>query len=251
MKLGLIGIVGEQSKADFWGTMAELAEMGYQGIEAVDSHLLQGDPAANLARFHGLGLEHLTVSANQADLRERLDDIRRKAIDSGANRVSVWWSDAKDRDVLLQEAELYNRAGAQLAADGFRLCYHNHDHEFRNVFDGVNALDLLAANTDPGSVYFTIDVGWVEVGGGNPAEVLASLKGRVPAIHAKDFADLDDRASFTAVGSGAVNLTRALKAAGENGVEWVVVEQDKLRNLSAMDTVRAAALNLRERGLPT
>lgn len=251
MKLGLIGIVSEQSKADFWGTMTQLAEMGYQGIEAVDSYLLEGDPSANLARFQALGLEHLTVSANQTDLRERLDDVRRKAVLSGSSRVSVWWSDAKDRDILLQEAELYNRAGAQLAADGLRLCYHNHDHEFRNVFDGVNALDLLAANTDPRSVYFTIDVGWVEVGGGDPAAVLANLKGRVPAIHAKDFADLGDRASFTAVGSGAVDFTRALKAAEENGVEWVVVEQDKLRNLCAMDTVRAAVLNLRERGLPT
>jgi len=250
MKLGLIGIVSEESKADFWGTMSRLAQMGYQGIEGIEGQLQQGDSAANLARLHSLGLQHLTVSASLADLRERLDDVRRKAVDSGANRVSVWWSDAKDRDVLLQEAEAYNRAGTKLAADGLRLCYHNHDHEFRNVFEGVNALDLLAQNTDPKAVYFTIDVGWVEVGGGDPAVVLAGLKGRVPAIHAKDFADLGDRGSFTAVGSGVVNFTRALKAAEENGVEWVVVEQDRLRNLSAMDTVRAAVLNLRERGLP-
>lgn len=248
MKIGLIGIVGEESKRDFWGTMAQVAEMGYRGIEGVEGALLEGDPAANLARFRALGLEHLTVSASLADLRDRLDEVRHKADASGARRATVWWSDAKDRDVLLEEAELYNQAGAKLAADGIRLCYHNHDHEFRNVFAGVNALDLLATNTDPASVFFTIDVGWVEVGGGDPAAVLTALKGRVPAIHAKDFFDLNDRASFTAVGSGAVNFNRALPAAQAAGVEWVIVEQDRLRNLSAMETAQAAALNLRERG---
>ena len=55
-KIGLIGIVHEETKADLWGTMRRVAEIGYQGIEG-PGFLLQGDVAANVARFHQLGLQ--------------------------------------------------------------------------------------------------------------------------------------------------------------------------------------------------
>ena len=32
-KIGLIGIVNEESKQDLWGTMERVAAIGYQGIE--------------------------------------------------------------------------------------------------------------------------------------------------------------------------------------------------------------------------
>jgi sugar phosphate isomerase/epimerase len=248
MKLGLIGIVHEEANADFWGTMERLAAMGYQGVETVERHLLDGDPATNLARFRTLGLEHLTVSADRDALRDRLDDIRRRAVDSGAGRVSVWWSEADSREGLRRDAELYNSAGSLLRKDGIKLCYHNHDQEFRNLIDGAYALDFLALNTDPAALFFNIDIGWVAVGGEDPARVLARLKGRVPAIHVKDFADLSDRKSFTAVGTGAVDIAGALQVAEQTGVEWAIVEQDTLRNLSAIETATAAVLHLRERG---
>lgn len=249
MRLGLIGIVGEAAKADFWSTMARVAQLGYQGVEGVEGALLDGDARANVARLEELGLRNLTTTASRDDLRERLDEVRRKAVDSGADRVSVWWSEANDREVLLREAELYNAAGRALQADGVRLCYHNHDQEFRNTFDGVYALDLLALNTDPSALFFTIDVGWVSVGGEDPGRVLRRLKGRVPAIHVKDFADLSDRESFTTVGTGALDVPGSLAAARESGVEWAIVEQDRLRRLDAWETAAAAAYHLRERGL--
>ena len=248
MKIGLIGIVGDEAKQDFWGTYSRVAEMGCEGVEAVEGTLLEGDAAENVRRFQAMGLRNLTTSASRDDLRERLDEVRRRAVASGASRVSIWWSEANDRGTLLREAELYESAAASLAEDGLRLCYHNHDQEFRNTFDGMNALELLASNTE--RLAFTIDIGWAAVGGADPAAVLRSLNGRVPAVHVKDFADLSDRASFTAVGSGAVPFGPALEAAKEIGTEWAVVEQDKLRNLSAFDTILASILNLRERGLP-
>jgi sugar phosphate isomerase/epimerase len=249
MRIGLIGIVGEEAKADFWGTMARVAEIGYQGVEAVDGALVEGDVAANLARFQGLGLQHLTTSASIDDLQNDLDGIVARTKATGADRVSVWWSNANDRDILLSEAEIYNVAGAKLAAEGLRLCYHNHEHEFRYVVDGENALDILANNTDPANLYFTIDVGWVTMGGADPAAVLHRLAGRVPTIHVKDFYDINERNSFTALGTGIVDFNSALSAAKETGVEWAVVEQDRLRYLSAWDTVVTSYLNLKERGL--
>ena len=64
-KVGLIGIVGDEAKQDFWGTMQKVAGMGYQGIEAPGG-LSDGNTSENLKRFHALGLRVLTISAGSA-----------------------------------------------------------------------------------------------------------------------------------------------------------------------------------------
>lgn len=247
-KIGLIGLVGDEAKRDFWGTMKRVAEIGYRGIEG-GGQLLQGDVKENLKRFHDLGLQVLAVSAKREALRDNLDRIIADAKALEAPRVACWWGPCESKDELLRDAELYNRAGAQLAGEGLKFCYHNHDHEFRKAFDGLYGLDVLVANTDPKSVYFEIDIAWVTFGGECPVNVLKRLAGRVPAIHVKDLWSLEERGCFTAVGTGVVKIREAVRAAIETGVEWAVVEQDKLRNLSAFETITISLLNLREAGL--
>lgn len=250
IKPGLIGIVGEESKKDFWGTMQKVAEIGYQGIEGGEANLLQGDVQENLKRFHGLGLKVLTVSGMREALRDNLDDVIRKAKALQSPRVTCWWGPAESREQILKDAELYDKAGAKLAAEGLKLCYHNHDHEFKKSFNGVYALDILAEHTDPKNLAFNIDIMWVTFGGEDPARVLRRMAGRVPAIHVKDTPAVGTpKAAFTAVGTGVVKTREALLAADETGVEWAIVEQDQLRNLSALDTARFSLQFLKEAGL--
>lgn len=52
-----------------------------------------------------------------------------------------------------------------------------------------------------------------------------------------------------AVGTGVVPVRRCVTAAGELGIEWIVVEQDRLRNLTAWETATVSYLNLKEWGL--
>lgn len=247
-KCGLIGLVGEEAKRDFWGAMERVAVVGYQGVEGAE-RLLEGDVAANLQRFRDLGLETITVSASREALRDKLDEVRAKAEALETPHVSCWWGPAESREQVLRDAELYERAGAVLAGDGRKFCYHNHEHEFRARFDGLYALDYLVANTDPAHVFFEIDVAWVTFGGEDPVRVLRRLAGRVPAIHIKDLWDLSERGRFTTVGTGVVDIRGSLAAANEIGASWVVVEQDTLRNLSAFETISLSYLWLKEQGL--
>jgi sugar phosphate isomerase/epimerase len=250
IKPGLIGIVGEESKKDFWATMQKVAEIGYQGIEGGEGELMKGDPKENLKRFHGLGLKVLTVTGMREQLRDNLDGVIRTACALQAPRVTCWWGPAESKEQVLKDAELYNAAGAKLAAEGLRLCYHNHDHEFKKSFNGVYALDVLAEHTDPKNLAFNIDIMWVTFGGEDPVRVLRRLAGRVPAIHVKDTPAVGTpKAAFTAVGTGVVRTREAVLAADEIGVEWAIVEQDQLRNLSAMDTARFSYQFLKESGL--
>ena len=247
-KIGLIGLVGEEAKQDFWGTMARVAEIGYRGIEG-GNQLLQGDVNVNLERFHGLGLQVLSTSASRERLRDHLDEIVAEAKALQSPRVSVWWGPCESRESLLRDAELYNSAGKRLAEEGLKLCYHNHEHEYRTAFNGVTALDILAEHTDPEALYFELDVAWITFGGADPVSVLKRMAGRVPAIHVKDLYGLEERGQFTAVGTGVVKVKESVQAAIDTGIEWVVVEQDHLRNLTSFETITLSYLYLKEAGL--
>ncbi|QHW35507.1 sugar phosphate isomerase/epimerase (plasmid) [Paenibacillus rhizovicinus] len=249
LKLGLIGIVEEEAKRDFWCTMGRVAGIGYRGIEGAEQ-LLEGNAEENVARFHSLGLQVLTCSASRELLREDLEGVIFRARQLHTNRVTIWWAPCDSAESIREDIELYNTAGTKLAAEGIKLCYHNHDHEFRNAFGGVTAMDLLAAGTDPAALFFELDIAWITYGGEDPARMLRKYAGRVPAIHVKDLHGLENQEHpFTTVGTGIVKLREAISTAADIGTEWMVVEQDQLRNLTAFETITASYLNLKEAGL--
>ncbi|QHW32437.1 sugar phosphate isomerase/epimerase [Paenibacillus rhizovicinus] len=248
-KLGLIGIIHEEMKADFWGAAGKAAAIGYQGIEGVEHYLLEGDVESNLKRYRALGMETITLSASRESLREGLDKLAANAVALQAPHVTVWWGPCDSKDELLRDTELYNQAGARLAAEGVKLCYHNHAHEFRTAWNGVCAMDILAEYTDPKAVFFEMDIAWITMGGVDPVPVLEKMAGRVPAIHVKDVRTAEEPDQWTAVGTGVVRIAPSILKAREIGVEWMVVEQDRLRNLSPFETITASYLNLKEAGL--
>ncbi|MGF1634883.1 MAG: sugar phosphate isomerase/epimerase family protein [Phycisphaerae bacterium] len=252
LRPGFIGIISDDAKHDFWSAMKRAADMGYRGVESLGA-ALTGDVQANARRLRELGLEPLTIGTLREGLREETDTLLRQAEAAGVRRVSCWWAPAESREQLLADAELYNSVGRRFAEAGIRLAYHHHDHELLECFDGVRALDLLAANTDPAHVGFVVDIAWAVVGREDPAALVRRLGRRVTSLHVKDVAladrGPDGNVAFTAVGTGVVPLAGAMAAAAEVGVEWAVVEQDKLRNLTAWDTLQVSLLNLVEMGL--
>ena len=248
LNLGLIGIVRLKDQPDPWAAIERIAAIGYRGLEACEPLLLDGPVDDNLRRFHALGLKVLTISAKPEQLDDDLPDIIRRAKAVHTDRVSCWWSPFDSRDAILRLADRFNTIGRQLADEGLTLCYHHHDHEFRNTFDGVTGFDLFAANTSPQHVRFVIDIAWAAFGGVDPAALLRRLGPRTRSLHVKDLASLTERGKFTAVGTGLVDTRHALETAIELGIDWAVVEQDSVRNLDPFDTIAACRLNLKEMG---
>ena len=70
---------------------------------------------------------------------------------------------------------------------------------------------------------FTLDTFWVQAGGGDPAQWLEKLKGRVPCIHLKDFAY---GKKMAVIGEGNINFDRVFEKAESSGTEYLIVEQD-------------------------
>ncbi|MEK7477375.1 MAG: sugar phosphate isomerase/epimerase [Candidatus Coatesbacteria bacterium] len=250
LPVGLIGIIGEELKQDHWGTLKKVAALGYRGLESVGGYRALGlTPAEYRARLDELGLSVPIMGTGVDALRkDRAAEVARiKGF--GCRNAVIYWSTCGSNDEVLRDAAVFNELGAQLRNDGIRLCYHNHDHEFLQVYDGKPAMELILANSDPANLAIELDVGWVMMGKANPAAWLRRLKGRVPVIHLKDFHDLAVRESFTEVGSGKNDFHAIFEAAGEAGVEWGIVEQDKMHTRAPMESIASSIGHLKSLGV--
>ena len=272
LKAGFIGFVPFQAKGDeFYDIIKSYAEIGYKGFEH-GSNLLNGDVEANLARVSGYGIEPICGSLGGApgapDLS--LEDVAENCHKLGVKRVAAYVSRvARHRGGMLDSPVSYDEtmkeieeleAKAQFfAKEGIDFMFHNHDAELRTTFSGVPILDMMYINTE--ALKFELDVGWVAYGGKCPIDYIHRFGSRISALHIKDFTDgwviQDGRRPeyrrrgmprFTAPCTGKVDIRGCLKAGAELGIEWAIVEQDFLYNLTARETLTAAYLNMKETG---
>lgn len=247
--LGIIGIVGEALAKDRRGTLERLRHMGYRGIELGLSTFAEAG-SAWVDDLRATGMEVITCHLGREALRAEvlgatLETLQR----SGARHATVSWAEAASVGQIQEDAALYNEAGARLRDAGITLCYHNHEHEFTNRFDGRTAFDILLNAARPESLSINLDVAWAAYGGADPVALLWRYAKRVRILHVKDLYHLGPRGCFTAPGTGVLDLHACLRAAAEGGCGWFVVEQDQPRRLQGLDLAQAAALNLRELGL--
>jgi len=257
LKIGLIGIIGDELKKDPWGTLERVAEIGYDGIEGAAG--IAGRVGLSVAemkhRLHELGLEAVAQGGVQPESdEEQLQQVISDALDIGCRYVVQYWGPVESKEQLLEEAKFFDRVGEKCADAGLTFCYHNHNHEFA-TFDGEYAMDILLANTDPDNVMAELDVAWVTYGGADPASMIRKHAGRCPILHVKDLVEVPEggepsnegrkRTKFTEVGTGVVDIEGAVEAARECAVEWLSIEQDSMRDLAPMDSIRVSYENLR------
>ncbi len=120
----------------------------------------------------------------------------------------------------------FRPAAGKIAAAGKLLMYHNHQFEFMKAPDGRRYLEKLAEDFASEELGFTLDTYWVQYAGGDPAQWLQQLSGRVPCIHLKDMACVDAAPRMAPVGWGNINFGRVLAAAEQAGTKYLLVEQD-------------------------
>jgi len=245
--IGIIGIVKDELKEDYWATCQNLADLGYMAIENA-SPPEGADAVTCMNRLDEMGMKYLAGRADRYTVEEKIDGIIEQSLAYKVKYIIVYWGPAESKAEVLADAAMYNRVGAKCAAKGLKLCYHNHEHEFTTLFDGKSVFDLYLENTDPDKVYFELDTAWVTFGGADPVKVLHENRGRIPIIHLKDLSDLQERGHFTTIGTGLVNIKGIVQAAIDTDVEWVVVEQDRLRHMTGFETAAGAIYNLREYG---
>ena len=230
----------EELSADFDGVMAQVAQMGYIGVEAFG-----GLPAGTLkAKCDALGLQVIS-----AHLPNPVGDTQTQTLKDaetlGIKRIVIPYLPPErfsTEDSVKRVAEELN-TGLQVAqANGYQLGYHNHDFEFQKVGDRF-AYDILLDNLAP-EVFMEVDTYWVQVGGGNVVALLERLGERVPLLHVKDGSTNKDD-PMTAVGGGKMDFEAIIPA---TKAEWMIVELDRCAT-DMLEAVRQSYIYLTEKGL--
>lgn len=263
MKIGFVGYI-RPDQPDFWENAKTLAEVGYQGIEHAGRMLDDPDGMDKIQRLRDMGLEPLTVSTDIDALTQNgIAGLPEKAKKLGVDNVSIYacciLNGHKGKtltyDDFMKDVDVLAKASADLKKEGLTLRYHNHAPEFKQVFNGLPAFDILMRNTD--DLQVLLDVAWAAYGGADPVRVIYEWGPRLHALHLKDYQyaplnkawDEKYHSHFTAVGSGVLDIRGCMKAALEFGLTWGIMEQDEFNFLTPMESLRASYYNVKEYGL--
>lgn len=153
------------------------------------------------------------------------------------------------REGFMAFIQAMEKPAKQIRDAGLHLVYHNHNFEMAK-FDGKTGLELLMENTEPDWFQFEMDTYWVAAGGGDPAEWIRRLQGRMDIVHFKDMVyDPKTRGPvFAEIGNGNHNWPEILRACAETNVQYHIVEQDTCQG-DPFDSLEASFKYLTRMGL--
>jgi sugar phosphate isomerase/epimerase len=229
---------------DFEGTIREIADIGYIGVETAN---IFGDSPASAARLFGeLGLtvcgahSPLPLGKQKQEVIDTMGALHCKRLILPGQPAEMY----KSFDGIRRICDALNEAAAVARASGFQVGYHNHWFEYEPLENRV-PIDVMIEHLDP-DVFFEVDVYWVQTAGQNPVEVIRHLSSRAPLLHVKDGPCLIE-APMTALGEGVVDIPSVV-AAGVGSTEWLVVELDRCAT-DMMEAVRKSYQYLIGKGL--
>ena len=232
--------LGDAPYHDLDGTLQAVARIGYRTVEGVG--FMKRTAADFRAALDRAGLScpstHVPLAAASGGGPSLAGDLGPVAADM--HRVGVKYVVVpifvapQGREMTVDDwrrlAAQLNVKAAALKREGLKLGYHNHNVELARLGSGT-ALDLLLENTEPGLVWFEMDVGWVAAGGGDPVRLLRAHPHRFRLLHVKDLkASTIPNNAFRMdpadVGAGALDWKAILPVAYEVGVRYYYVEQE-------------------------
>ena len=230
--------VRDACEKDFEGTLRQVADMGYAGVELAGTYGRSAEEAKQL--LDELGLPCVGSHTGDRDLDEVV--AFHKALDCKYVGWPVFPGGLPDTEEELKAAvERLNARGSDYRKHGLQLYYHNHSGEFKTI-NGKAILDWFYEGTDPDLVKAQYDVCWIHNAGIDPAAYMRKYPGRCPLLHLKD---MKADKTLTEVGNGVVDFDTIFAAVEVAGVEWYVVEQDDWERPS-IDSARISLENLKK-----
>jgi sugar phosphate isomerase/epimerase len=229
----------ELIEKDFAGTMKQVAEIGYTGVETAGYGNLNAAAAAAAVNSAGLRCSgmHVGIDRLRADLTQVVIEARML----GTRDVICPWMHPDLFDSAESAAQIgreLDGIGAALRGFDIQLHYHNHAAEFV-MLDGRPAFDWLLDAAAPANLGCEADVYWVHRGGKDPAAFIREQGRRIRLLHLKDETEL---------GSGPVDFPAVFAAVdGIGALDWYVVECEKHRK-DPLESVRTSLERLREWG---
>jgi sugar phosphate isomerase/epimerase len=226
-KIGKLGAelytVRDQLKADFDGTLAKVAAIGYREVEFAG--YLGHDPKQVNAALSAHGLVSPSAHFPYDQMTTNLPEVLESAHTVGHQYVVCPFIDEKLRKQPGWKAiaESFNKAGEAARKAGIQFAYHNHSFEFEPV-EGKLPYDILLAETDPKLVKMEMDLYWIVKGGADPLTYFKRYPGRFPLVHVKGRDKQGNMASVSADNS--IDWKKIFEHSEEAGIRHYIVEHD-------------------------
>ena len=131
-------------------------------------------------------------------------------------------------DKIRAMAPFLNELGKIAQDSGIEIGLHPH---VNTIVETPAEIDLIMELTDPDYVGMAPDTGHIQLGGGNPVEIIKKYSRRLCYFHLKDVAGIFVRPNFSPnireMGKGEVNFHSVMKLLKEIEYQgWLNVEQD-------------------------
>jgi sugar phosphate isomerase/epimerase len=249
--------VREDMGKDPFGTLKQLAAMGYKNVEHANymNRKFYGYTPVEFKKIlEDLGMKmpsgH-TVLGNQHwdEAKKDFTDLWKYTVEDAATMgqqyvISPWLDNRyrKDRNGLLKFMEVFNKSGELCKRSGMKFGYHNHDFEFSEKLDGEVLYDIMLKNTDPDLVIQQLDTGNLYNGGANAMEVVKKNPGRFLSLHVKDeikASEGNEKYESTILGKGIVNLKEVIDYVRKTtkGVHYII-EQESYQGKTPMECAK-------------
>jgi sugar phosphate isomerase/epimerase len=195
-KIGLgMFTVHKSVEEDMKGTFMKLSRLGYKAIE------FYGEPEFDVKLIQAsLEASGLALTSWHVEWRNLQDDRFGRTAEY-LNHVGCpiavvpcfggKWNIGhtaveESRDVWLRYIEWLNKTNERLKKEGIRTGYHNHEHEFKLIYDGVSVFDLLFDGLSR-DIVVEFDSGNCLEGGDDPLRVLKKYGERDVILHLKPY----------------------------------------------------------------
>jgi len=238
--LQLYSVRGPLAK-DFEGVIAQVAEMGFEGVEFAGYYGRTAEQLRKILDKNGLVCcgSHVRGGELQPQNLKRTIEFHKTL----GNKFLIKPSGAggRTKESWLEAAKRFNDIAERLAPHGLYTGYHNHAAEFRPM-DGSCAWEIFFKNTSE-RVCHQLDTGNCMGGGGDPCKYIKMFPGRTRTIHLKEHGGPGD------FGKGDVpwqEVFRLCETVG--GTEWYIVEQERYKQRPPLEAAKQAADFMRQMG---
>ena len=232
--------VRNECKADFPGTIAAVAKIGYKGVEFAG---YWGRSAKEVRQMiDDNGLVTCGTHTQFADLKpDKIEaTIEFNQIIGNKFIISPYMT-GKTRADWLAHAKMFNDLADKLKPLGMWTGYHAHKHDF-DLIEGESAWDIFFGNTRH-EVIMQLDTSNCRDGGADPVAVLKKYPGRTRTIHMKP----NGGGPEAVIGEDKIDWAGVFEQCETKaGTEWYCVEHET--SSKPLETVKRMFEKLKELG---
>ena len=216
--------VRDQLQADFDGTIAKIAQIGYKNMEFAGYY--NRTPEQVRATLDRLQLVSTSSHIGAPLMRQDAVLQIKSAKTIGQDYITIpSYNFGKDLAGWRKGVAEFNQWGAMCRDAGLKLAYHNHNFEFA-ALDGTTGYEILQNEVDPKRVDFELDLYWARFADQDPLALFAKHPGRFAMWHVKDMVVTDDKKGMSPVGKGTIDFKTYFAHAQQAGLKHFFVEHD-------------------------